>query len=527
MRRPGIIGAARRAALYPARVAARASRGRIEDAADDVLEAPETARILDQALAGSLPEKLAQSIVRHHVLERMAAQLAASGELDKLVNKALQSPQMRDALRTVASSPEVRAAIARQSAGLAEEVVGEARSAAARMDDRIGRMPVAPAYAGLVSRAIALGVDALTVVVVFAAGVGIVALIGSLVGGIRPHWLVGVLLGVGLYLAAAMYFALFWSAAGQTPGMRLMRLRVRRANESGISVLRALVRVAGLAIAIIPFFAGFLPVLFDGRRRGLPDYIAGTVVVYDQPRAVNGPAIGLALFGGFLFAFGSVLQQKGAMEEPEASALRAGFLLRLLRRPIWLVGLIVDAAGYVAQAAALGLGKLVVVQPLLVSSVIFALPLGVWLTHQRVGRREIGGAIAVVAGLTAFMVVANPSGGRADAPGLQWAIAGALSGGAGVVLAAIGWRRRPGMKAALTGSAAGILFGFVAALTKATVLRFDDGAAAVFLDWHIYTLAVASLVGFTLVQVSLQTGALAPAITPRWCSRRWSESSSG
>ena len=80
------------------------------------------------------------------------------------------------------------------------------------------------------------------------------------------------------------------------------------------------------------------------------------------------------------------------MEEPEHSAPQAGFLLRLLQRPIWLVGLIVDAAGYVAQAAALGVGKLVVVQPLLVSSVIFALPLGVWLTHQRVGRREIGGA---------------------------------------------------------------------------------------------------------------------------------------
>ena len=60
-----------------------------------------------------------------------------------------------------------------------------------------------------------------------------------------------------------------------------MRLRVRRANGSGISVPRALVRVAGLAIAIIPFFAGFIPVLFDGRRRGLPDYVAGTVVVYD------------------------------------------------------------------------------------------------------------------------------------------------------------------------------------------------------------------------------------------------------
>lgn len=228
---------------------------------------------------------------------------------------------------------------------------------------------------------------------------------------------------------------------------------------------------------------------------------------------MNGPAIGIALFGGFLFAIGSVLQQKGAMEEPEASALRAGFLLRLLKRPIWLAGLVIDALGYVAQAAALGLGKLVVVQPLMVSSVVFALPLGVWLTHQRVGKREIAGAAAVVVGLTAFMVVANPSGGRDDAPGFEWAITGGVTGGIAVVLAVIGWGRRPGMKAALTGSAAGVLFGFVAALTKSTVVRFDDGAAAVFLDWHIYVLALVSIVGFTLIQVSLQTGALAPAIT--------------
>lgn len=224
-------------------------------------------------------------------------------------------------------------------------------------------------------------------------------------------------------------------------------------------------------------------------------------------------SIGLALLGAFLFAFGSVLQQKGAMEEPDTSTLRVGFFVGLLKRPVWLAGLVLDAAGYVAQAAALGVGKLVVVQPLMVSSVVFALPLGVWLTHQHVGRREIAGAAAVVAGLAAFMIVADPGGGRADAPGLQWAIAGAVVGGTAVLLTVIAWKRRPAMKAALVGTAAGVLFGFVAALTKSTVVRFDDGAAAVFLDWHIYTLAAAGLAGFMLVQVSLQTGALAPAIT--------------
>ena len=294
-RRSGrLTNAAGRVAFYPARVAARAWRGRIESAADDVLEAPETARILDQALAGSLPENLARSVVRHHVLERIAAQLAASGELDRLVKQALESPHTRElvdqvlsseemqlAIRNVASSPEVRHAIAHQSAGLVEEVVGGARAAATRADRRVGR-PAAPAHAGIATRAIALALDALVVALMLAVVTGVVAVIGSLVGGIRPHWLVGTLLAIGGYLIAAVYFSVFWSAAGQTPGMRVMRLRVRRADGRGISVLRALVRAAGLAAAIIPFFAGFIPVLFDGRRRGLPDYVAGTVVVYDS-----------------------------------------------------------------------------------------------------------------------------------------------------------------------------------------------------------------------------------------------------
>jgi uncharacterized RDD family membrane protein YckC len=41
--------------------------------------------------------------------------------------------------------------------------------------------------------------------------------------------------------------------------------------------------LVGLLLAIVPLFAGFLPVLFTARRRGLPDYVAGTVVVYDDP----------------------------------------------------------------------------------------------------------------------------------------------------------------------------------------------------------------------------------------------------
>jgi uncharacterized RDD family membrane protein YckC len=299
--RSGLADAAGRAAFFPARAAARAWRGPIEQVVDEVLSAPEIARVVDRALAGSLPEEIARSLVRHRVLERIAAELAASGELERLVTAALATPQTREltdrvlasdetqlVLRHVASSPELRDAIARQTTGLAEEVVGGLRASAVRLDDRaeqVVRRPARaarPIYGGIATRAVALATDAALAIILFTSAVGIASLVASLVGGLRPQWLVGVLLAVGWLLALGAYFVLFWSAAGQTPGMRLLRLRVLGPDGGPPSIGRSLVRMVGLVLAVVPLFAGFVPVLFTARRRGLPDFLAGTVVVYDD-----------------------------------------------------------------------------------------------------------------------------------------------------------------------------------------------------------------------------------------------------
>ena len=136
-------------------------------------------------------------------------------------------------------------------------------------------------YSGIATRAIALATDGLLTVVLFMSVVGIASLVASLVGGLRPEWLVGVLLGSGWMLVVGVPFVLFWSTAGQTPGMRLLHVRVRGPAGDAPSIGRSLVRLVGLVLAIVPFFAGFLPVLFTDRRRVLPDFLAGTVVVYD------------------------------------------------------------------------------------------------------------------------------------------------------------------------------------------------------------------------------------------------------
>jgi uncharacterized RDD family membrane protein YckC len=85
-----------------------------------------------------------------------------------------------------------------------------------------------------------------------------------------------------LALIGGTYFVLFWSGAGQTPGMRLLRLHLRMRNGRPPSLARALLRAIGTVISIVPLFAGYLPVLFSERRRGLPDFLAGTVVVYED-----------------------------------------------------------------------------------------------------------------------------------------------------------------------------------------------------------------------------------------------------
>ena len=135
-------------------------------------------------------------------------------------------------------------------------------------------------YAGIATRGVALGIDSLVSHGIFVVGAALVGLAGSLVGELRPEWLVAIVAGLGWALTVGVYFIGFWSVTGQTPGMRVMRLRVLARDGTPPHAGRAAVRLVGLVLSIIPLFAGFLPVLVDERRRGLADLLAGTVVVY-------------------------------------------------------------------------------------------------------------------------------------------------------------------------------------------------------------------------------------------------------
>ncbi len=219
----------------------------------------------------------------------------------------------------------------------------------------------------------------------------------------------------------------------------------------------------------------------------------------------------LALLAALVFALGTVLLQKAGMAEPSGGSA-TGLLLRLARRPVWLAGIAADALGFVLQAIALTIGRIAVVQPLLVSSVVFALPLGARLTGQRVRRIDIGAALVVTVALIVFLTVADPSGGRDDAPLGEWLITGAAMAVVVVPLVLFSAGRSPSRKAAMLGIATGVLFALTAALTKAAADQVNDGALEIFKHWHVYALIVVGYISMTLNQLALGTGALAPAI---------------
>lgn len=165
-------------------------------------------------------------------------------------------------------------------------------------------------------------------------------------------------------------------------------------------------------------------------------------------------------------------------------------------------------------------------QPILATTIVFALPLGVWLSAQRITRRDVVAAIVVTAGLALSLLLADPSGGRQDAPLGGWIVAGAVVIGIATALLLAGLSRVGALRAALLGTASGLLFGLVSAITKAAVEVLQDDGAEVLLNWHLYALIVVGFAGMTITQLSLQTGILRRRSPPARSSTRPRASSS-
>ena len=142
----------------------------------------------------------------------------------------------------------------------------------------------------------------------------------------------------------------------------------------------------------------------------------------------------------------------------------------------WWLGSLVAAVGFALQAAALGLGSVLLVQALLVTSLLFALPINARLSHRRVTRWEWMWAALLAAAVAVIVTVGNPTAGHSRASFETWTAVVAVLGPA-LVLCVLGARPRQGpVSAVLLAVVSGALWGVFAVLTKGVVDRLDDGS---------------------------------------------------
>ncbi|MEV6320814.1 DMT family transporter [Nocardia sp. NPDC051787] len=224
-------------------------------------------------------------------------------------------------------------------------------------------------------------------------------------------------------------------------------------------------------------------------------------------------AVLCALLAALLFAVAAVAQQRAAGAVPEGESL----VRSLLRNPRWWAGIVGDTGGYAMQVAALALGAVLLVQPILVSALVFALPLSARLSDRRVTSRTWAAALALTAALACFLLVGNPAAGNADAPLRDWLLPLGVLLGLIAAATAVGLGAAdPAWRALLLGAASGSLYGLAAALTAYVTDLFEHGLGQVLGGWQTWALIAAGGTGVYLQQRAFQAGPLAaslPAVT--------------
>lgn len=227
----------------------------------------------------------------------------------------------------------------------------------------------------------------------------------------------------------------------------------------------------------------------------------------------------LAVLAAFCNASSSVLQRRAAAAEPsQGRGVRqaARLLGQLVRRPYWVAGAGLLALTTVLQAAALSVGSLAVVQPLMASELLFTLAVGSVVFRHRPDVRTWLAFVALAGGLSVFLLAASPSPGRDTATPGRWLLAGGATAGAVLVLVLVARPVNGAPRATLLGLASAISFAATAALLKEVTGRWDGDLGALLSGWQPYATAVAGGTAFLLLQGALHAGTLAasqPALT--------------
>ncbi|MEY9933892.1 hypothetical protein ABH926_008554 [Catenulispora sp. GP43] len=220
-------------------------------------------------------------------------------------------------------------------------------------------------------------------------------------------------------------------------------------------------------------------------------------------------AVTAALLAALCFAVAAVLQQAAAASVPEDQSLRPSLVVSLVRRPVWVAGMVLDIASFIILGVALAYGPLVLVMPLAATDLVFALPLLAWRQGRRLTRAEVGGVACTVGGMAAFLVVLPSTEGTVLPALADWVPLLAVVAGLVAGLLAVGVRKSGRVRTALFAAAAGMLLALLDALAKSAAGLFRDDGLGALGHWEPYALIAVGVTGLLLVQSAYNAGSLA------------------
>lgn len=225
-------------------------------------------------------------------------------------------------------------------------------------------------------------------------------------------------------------------------------------------------------------------------------------------------AVVAAVMAAMCFATNSVCQHHDVNRAAAGRGMRARLLVRLASRPVWLFGSAAGLTAVLLQALALMWGPVSVVEPVLVTALLFALPATALVRRRRPAPAEWGWALAVLAGLVWFLLAAAPtSAGPGRVRGTVLLVATLMLILLAGVLVALA-RRRARYRAALLGAGSGVGYGIASALGKYCLLKLSSGPMAVLADWPIWALPVVAVSSVVLAQTAFHAGPLAASLPP-------------
>ena len=219
-------------------------------------------------------------------------------------------------------------------------------------------------------------------------------------------------------------------------------------------------------------------------------------------------AVLLACAAAAVSAAGTSLQHRAANILPELGT-SAPSLPRLARKPDWLLGIGLSGAAFGLHAAALRQGSLSIVQPVVVSAIVFAVFIRAALDRRLPAGKELAWATYTWAGLALF--IAALSSGTAeraadDGTARIFFVGGILITDMAVLLAQR--TTTPARRGLLLGGAAGVLFGLIAGLVKVFIAQTGIGMPAVLGQWTLWGILILGAGALLLNQLAYQAARL-------------------